>query len=143
MKKINILHVEDNEGDIVLIQEAFLDSNLEVNLINVRDGRQAIEYLNNAAHINSFITPDLILLDINLPKLNGHQVLAYCKNSELKEIPIVMLTTSSSSNDILEAYKGYVNCYITKPLELSEYLSTIKAIEEFWFNFAQLPITLA
>ncbi len=139
MKQFNILQVEDNEGDVFLIKEAFKEAGSNVNIIVARNGREAIEYLNNCAAIPSMIIPDLILLDINLPKLNGHQVLKYCKSSEFKEIPIIILSTSSASDDIVNAYKNYANCYITKPLELVDYIDTIKSIESYWLKLTQLP----
>ena len=130
MKLYTILHVEDNEGDVLLIQEAFNLVNSNVTLVNALNGREAIEYLNNCAAIKSFIIPDLILLDINLPKLNGHQVLEYCKSSEFKNIPIVILSTSSAPEDILNSYKNHANCYITKPIDMVGYLDTIKALDD-------------
>lgn len=138
MKLHTILHVEDNEGDVLLIQEAFNLVNSNVNLINALNGREAIEYLNNCAAIKSFTIPDLILLDINLPKLNGHQVLEYCKSSEFKTIPIIILSTSSAPEDILKSYKNYANCYITKPIDMVGYLETIKALDDQWFNHVTL-----
>lgn len=138
MKLYTILHVEDNEGDVLLIQEAFNLVNSNVTLVNALNGREAIEYLNNCAAIKSFIIPDLILLDINLPKLNGHQVLEYCKSSEFKNIPIVILSTSSAPEDILNSYKNHANCYITKPIDMVGYLDTIKALDDQWFNHVTL-----
>jgi CheY-like chemotaxis protein len=139
MKQRTILQVEDNEGDVFLISEAFKEANSDVNIIVARNGREAIEYLNNCASIPTFVLPDLILLDINLPKLNGHQVLNYCKSSEFKEIPIIILSTSSAQEDILKCYKNYANCYITKPNDVVDYMDTIKAIDAYWLNFSQLP----
>lgn len=139
MKQRTILQVEDNEGDVFLISEAFKEANSNVNIVVARNGREAIEYLNNCASIPTFILPDLILLDINLPKLNGHQVLNYCKSSEFKEIPIIILSTSSTQEDILKCYKNYANCYITKPIDVVDYMDTIKAIDTYWLNFSRLP----
>lgn len=139
MKLNTILHVEDNEGDVLLIKEGFSLVNPHVKLINALNGREAIEYLNNCAAIKSFEIPDLILLDINLPKLNGHQVLEYCKSSEFKNIPIIILSTSSAPEDILKSYKNYANCYITKPIDIVGYLETIKGIDDYWFNQVSLP----
>ena len=139
MNSYTILHVEDNEGDVLLLKEAFNTINSEVTLIHVQNGREAIEYLNNCASIPSFKIPDLILLDINMPKLNGHQVLNYCKSSEFKSIPIIILSTSTASEDILNSYKGYANCYITKPIDAVEYFHVIKTIDDFWFHHSKLP----
>ncbi len=139
MKPYTILQVEDNEGDVLLIQEAFQMVNKDVTLVHVHNGREAIEYLNNCASIPSYKIPDLILLDINMPKMNGHQVLNYCKSSEFKRIPIIVLSTSTAPADVLLSYKNYANCYISKPIDLVEYIETIKAIDDYWLHNAQLP----
>lgn len=141
MREFNILQVEDNEGDILLFKEAIEDTLTKVNLLIARNGREAVEYLNNCSAIPSFTIPDLIVLDINMPKLNGHQVLTYCKNSEFKEIPIIILSTSSSPNDIFKAYNEQANCYIAKPVDVLEYVDTVRAIEQYWLNFCQLPLS--
>lgn len=139
MSSYTILQVEDNEGDVLLLKEAFNSINSQVTLIHASNGREAIEYLNNCASIPSFNIPDLILLDINMPKLNGHQVLNYCKSSEFKRIPIIILSTSTATEDIYSSYKNYANCYITKPIDLVEYFQTIKAIDDYWMQLSQLP----
>lgn len=139
MKSINILLVEDNEGDILLTTEAFEESKI-VNKINViRNGEEAINFFKELD--NSDLHPDLVLLDINLPKISGHEVLMFIKNSEkFKSIPVIMLTTSSSEKDILLSYRNYVNCYITKPIDVSDFMKAITKIEDFWINIVSIPV---
>jgi chemotaxis family two-component system response regulator Rcp1 len=137
-KEIHILLVEDNEGDIVLAREALEEARIKNRITVITDGEKALEYLfcndNNRK-------PDLILLDMNLPKVNGMEVLAKIKADEaLKIIPVVMLTTSTSEQDVLEAYRNYVNCYINKPIDLEEFIVVIKNIESFWLNTVKLPV---
>lgn len=135
-----ILLVEDNEGDIVLTTEALEDCKVANELKVVRDGSDALHFLFSKSRQNLNDLPDLILLDINLPKKNGHEVLESVKNHpDLKHIPIIILTTSSSESDILRAYQKHANCYIVKPLEVSEFLNITTKIEEFWLNIARLP----
>lgn len=138
-RSIHILLVEDNEGDIVLTKEAFEEKKI-VNKISVaKDGKQAIDLLNSLAASGKNELPDLILLDINLPKKNGHEVLSEIKKNDcLKHIPVIILTTSSSKLDIMLAYKNYANCYITKPVDLSEFINAISSIENFWFEIITL-----
>ena|ERR1700722_11210523 len=138
MKSINILLVEDNEGDILLTTEAFEESRI-VNEINViRNGEAAINFFEALA--NKEQHPDLVLLDINLPKISGHEVLMYIKHNEkYKSIPVIMLTTSSSEKDIMASYKNYVNCYITKPVDVSDFMRAIAKIEDFWINIVSIP----
>ena len=134
MKQIHILLVEDNEGDIFLTIEALQDWKV-INKISVaRDGKAALSFL------DANELPDLILLDVNLPKKNGHEVLEYIKKSDkLKQIPVLMLTTSSSENDILRSYQQHANCYITKPVEVEDFFRTIASIEDFWISIVKLP----
>lgn len=140
MKHINILLVEDNEGDIVLTMEALEDARI-INKITVqRDGAAALEYLNNLIGHRTEELPDLVLLDINLPKIDGKEVLKQIKNNPaLKKIPVVMLTTSSSETDILESYNSHANCYIIKPVDLNKFFEIVKAIENFWISIVKLP----
>nr|WP_315156331.1 response regulator [uncultured Flavobacterium sp.] len=140
MKAIHILLVEDNEGDIMLTKEALSDSKI-VNTISVaKDGKQAIDFLNQKEPFQEASLPNLILLDINLPKKNGQEVLKYIKESiEFRHIPIIMLTTSSSEKDIIQAYNNYVNCFITKPVEVNDFIHAITRIENFWISIVQLP----
>lgn len=136
----NILLVEDNEGDIVLMLEAFEENKIACQVSVVRDGREALDYVFHEGKYKNADTPHLILLDINLPKINGLEVLQKIKqNDATKHIPIVILTTSSSEKDIRAAYRNYVNCYITKPVDVDNFLQTISIIENFWFNLTTLP----
>ena len=142
MKEIHILLVEDNEGDIVLTLEALSDARI-VNKISVaRDGQEAIQFLKKEKGFQQSLSPDLILLDINLPKIDGMEVLAMIKNDQdLKRIPVIMLTTSSSEKDILASYDRHANCYITKPVDLTMFMSVIRTIEDFWISIVKLPKT--
>jgi CheY-like chemotaxis protein len=139
MKGINILLVEDNEGDILLTREAFEESKIINHITSIMDGKEAIkyfEYLTDKSNI-----PGLILLDINLPKVSGHEVLIYIKNHEkYKAIPVIMLTTSSSEKDIKQCYKNYANCYITKPIDVADFMIAIAKIEDFWINIVSIPV---
>jgi CheY-like chemotaxis protein len=140
MQPIHILLVEDNEGDIFLTKEALEEAKMITKLTVVRDGTEAIEFLAPSKEQSENILPDLVLLDVNLPRKNGHEVLQYIKSQELlKHIPVIMLTTSSSQRDIDLAYKNYVNSYITKPVEAEEYVSLVAAIEEYWISKVKLP----
>ncbi|AFL85137.1 CheY-like receiver domain-containing protein [Belliella baltica DSM 15883] len=142
MRKIQILLVEDNEGDILLITEALEEGKILHDLQVSKDGHQAISLLTKKGEYKHVATPDIIFLDINLPKKNGHEVLKYIKNDpNLKQIPVIMLTTSSTPKDVLEAYRAHANCYITKPVGGSDFLSIISQIEEFWFSIVKLPTT--
>jgi CheY-like chemotaxis protein len=138
-KSIHILLVEDNEGDIILTKEAFEEKKI-VNKISVaKDGKQATDLLKSLAASGKNELPNLILLDINLPKKNGHEVLYEIKNNDqLKHIPVIILTTSSSIQDVKLAYKNHANCYITKPVDLNEFMNAIATIESFWFEIVML-----
>ncbi|HEY9082722.1 MAG TPA: response regulator [Vicingaceae bacterium] len=140
MKNIHILLVEDNEGDILLTTEAFEEKKI-VNKINVaRDGQEAIDFVLKQGKFKDVPTPDLILLDVNLPKKNGHEVLQIIKTTEsTKQIPVIMLTTSSSEKDINLSYKHHANCFITKPVEVEAFLNAITSIEDFWLTIVKLP----
>lgn len=140
MKEIHILLVEDNEGDILLTTEALEDGKIINKVSVVKDGKQAIDFLNRKEPFESATTPNLILLDINLPKKNGHEVLQYIKGSKnFRHIPIIMLTTSSSEKDIIDAYNHYANCFITKPVDVNEFMQAVAKIENFWVSIVQLP----
>ncbi len=142
MNLIHILLVEDNEGDILLTREALIQAKLIDTISVVKDGKEAIKYLEKVAPYNLNKVPDLILLDINLPKMNGHEVLKNIKaNEAFKQIPVVMFTTSSAEKDIIKSYKNYANCYITKPVEVDDFLRTVTLIENFWISTVQLPNT--
>ncbi|MHA4809995.1 response regulator [Flavitalea flava] len=138
MKPINILLVEDNEGDIVLTREAFEESKLINEIQVIRDGKEAIRFFENLADDAS--KPNIVLLDVNLPKVSGHEVLKFIKNHEKhSSIPVIMLTTSSSEKDILQSYRNHVNCYITKPIDIGDFLKAMSKIEDFWINIVSVP----
>lgn len=143
MQQIHILLVDDNEGDILLTREALEEARI-INKISIAyDGIQAIDLLKKAARVAGTM-PDLILLDINLPKMNGTEVLSIIKSDpDLRRIPVIMLTTSSSEKDILASYNNYANCYITKPVDLDRFMDVVRTIEDFWISIVKLPKTHA
>ncbi|MFN2260756.1 MAG: response regulator [Psychroflexus sp.] len=141
MKTIKILLVEDNEGDILLTTEALEEGGFPVEQRVVRDGKSALDFLKKLKPYHRESRPDLVLLDINLPKYSGLEVLKIMKNDgDLKSIPVIILTTSSSEEDINESYMNYANCFITKPVDLKNFNMAMKKVEDFWMNIAQLPI---
>ena len=141
MKPFHILLVEDNEGDIIIATEA-IERMEKVNKVSVtRDGDEAIEFLEIILDTANKILPDLILLDINLPKKNGYEVLEFIKRDErLKHIPVIVLSTSSNQKDVRKAYSHHANCYITKPDEIADYFKIMQAIEFFWLSMVKLTI---
>ncbi len=140
MKPIEILLVEDNAGDIRLTQEALKESHLIVNLSIVRDGMEAMRLLRGEGQHANKPAPDLILLDLNLPRKDGREVLEEIKNdAELKRIPVVVLTTSEAESDILTTYGLHANCYINKPVDMDQFIKIVKLLEEFWFTIVKLP----
>lgn len=140
MKQVHILLVEDNEGDILLTTEALEEGKIANNLSVVKNGKDALDFIFQRGVFKDVKKPDLILLDINLPLKNGHEVLEVIKTDDkTKHIPVIMLTTSSSENDIKLAYKHHANCYITKPVEVEDFLKAVATIEDFWFNLVLLP----
>ena len=139
MKAVRILLVEDNEGDILLTKEAFEESKIRNEIIAIRDGLEAISFFENLTNVEDL--PHLVLLDVNLPKISGHEVLLYIKNSErYKRIPVIMLTTSSAEKDIFLSYSNHVNCYITKPIDVADFMAAITKIEDFWINIVSIPV---
>jgi DNA-binding response OmpR family regulator len=140
-KRLKVLLVEDNIGDVELIIEAFHDNNVNSEIKVANNGEEAMIYLNSLEKGASESRPNLILLDINLPRMDGKEVLHHIKtNDKLKMIPVVMLTTSSLQNDILYAYNNQANCYIVKPTNLKEFINTIRALETFWLDCVTYPI---
>lgn len=141
MKKgIHILLVEDNEGDILLTLEAMKQARISNKIDIVKDGEKALKYLLKEGEFKDARTPDIILMDINLPKIDGLEVLNHIKNDDkLKVIPVVMLTTSDSEKDILKSYQNHANCYITKPVNFENFMKVIQTLEDFWINIVQLP----
>lgn len=139
MKLAHILLVEDNEGDILLTKEAFEESKVKTEISIVRNGQEALDFLFNRGSFKDVPKPDLILLDINIPILNGHEVLSKIKgNPTLKKIPVIMLTTSSNQKDIDKAYESHCNSYVKKPLDMEEFLKAILTIKEFWLQLSTL-----
>jgi chemotaxis family two-component system response regulator Rcp1 len=139
MKTLKILLVEDSPSDVRLIREALKDSSVPVQILLARDGVEATDHLRQS-EVGRAVRPDLVLLDLNLPRKNGKEVLAEIKASpNLKQIPVLVMTSSRSDDDIAQAYSLSANCYITKPGDLQEYVHVVRAIEEFWFLTATLP----
>lgn len=139
-RPIEILLVEDNAGDVRLTVEAFRDAKVRNNMAVVRDGVEAMQYLRQEGEFSDNERPDVILLDLNLPRMDGREVLAKLKKDpSLKNIPVVILTTSEAESDILQAYELHANCYITKPVDLEQFVTVVKSIEEFWFEIVKLP----
>ena len=139
-RAVEILLVEDSLGDIRLTREAFKEGKLTNRLHVVSDGEAALAFLRREGPYRKAVRPDLILLDLNLPKTDGREVLAAIKADEtLRRIPVIILTTSKAEQDILRAYDLHANCYITKPVDLEQFLLVINAIEEFWLQIVKLP----
>jgi chemotaxis family two-component system response regulator Rcp1 len=139
---IEILLVEDNPGDIRLTKEALKEAKVLNRLTVVRDGVEALKCLRRQGEYADASRPDLILLDLNLPKKDGREVLSEIKSDDtLKRIPVVILTTSQDEQDVLKSYGLHANCYITKPVELDQFITVVKAIEDFWLGIVVLPST--
>jgi len=137
---VEILLVEDNPGDARLTLEAFKEGKVRTNLNIVDDGQKAMEYLRKEGKYADKPRPDIVLLDLNLPKKDGREVLAEVKADDgLKLIPIVILTTSKAEEDILNTYDHHANCYITKPVDLGQFMEVVKSIENFWLTLVKLP----
>lgn len=140
MRAIEILLIEDNPGDIRLTREALRDSRLHIVLHIAEDGEEALRFLRQEGEFANATRPDLILLDLNLPRRDGREVLAEIKNDEaLRLIPVVVLTTSQDERDILTSYSLHANCYITKPVDFEQFISIVQTIESFWFTIVKLP----
>jgi len=139
-KKIEVLLIEDNPGDVRLTREALKDGTLAVNLHIAKDGVEAMAFLHQEGEHPNAPRPDLIILDLNLPKKDGREVLAEIKtDDELKRIPVVILTSSEAEVDIIKCYKLYANCYIAKPVDLNQFSIVVQTIENFWFTIVKLP----
>jgi len=137
---IEILLVEDSPGDARLTLEAFKEGRVLNHFTVINDGADALAYLRRQGHHSNSIQPDLILLDLNLPKKDGREVLAEIKSDEsLKNIPIIVLTTSAAPEDVKNAYGNHANCYITKPVDLDQFLKVVQSIESFWLSLVKLP----
>jgi chemotaxis family two-component system response regulator Rcp1 len=137
---IQVLLVEDNPGDVRLTREAFKDAKVHLEMHVVNDGVEAIDFLNRRGNYARSPRPDLILLDLNLPRKDGRDVLAEVKaDPSLKSIPVVILTTSASDVDIESSYLLHANCYISKPVDLDGFLTVVRSIDSFWFSVVKLP----
>jgi chemotaxis family two-component system response regulator Rcp1 len=141
MRPIEILLVEDNPGDVRLTREALAEAKVRNNLAVTSDGVEALAYLRREAPYTDATRPDLVLLDLNLPRKDGREVLAEIKaDPDLRRLPVVVLTTSTAEQDILESYNLYANCYITKPVDLDQFLAIVTSIEDFWLTIVKLPV---
>lgn len=139
-RPVEILLVEDNQPDVELTQEALAENKVRNNLHVVTDGEAAMEFLRGEGSYSNVPRPDLILLDLNLPRKDGREVLAEIKaDAELKTIPVVILTTSQAEEDILRSYELQANCYVTKPVKLSEFIKVVQSIDHFWLSIVELP----
>ena len=140
VKPIEILLVEDNPGDVDLTREALANSKLYNQLSVVGNGEQAMAFLRHKGKYTNASRPDLVLLDLNLPRMDGREVLKEIKSDDdLKRIPVVVLTSSKAEEDILKVYNLHANCYITKPMDLGQFLKVVHVIEDFWFTIVKLP----
>ena len=140
MQSIEILLVEDNPGDVRLTQEALKDGKVTNRLHVTRDGVEAMAFLKKEGSYQDQPTPDLVLLDLNLPRKNGREVLQEMKSDEvLRSIPVVVLTTSEAQRDIIESYDLQANCFVTKPVDFEQFCTVVESIEEFWFTLVRLP----
>lgn len=139
-RPIEILLVEDNPGDVDLTREALQNGKLANHLYAVEDGEKAMAFLRREGEYASMPRPDLILLDLNLPRKDGREVLAEIKaDPDLKRIPVVILTTSKADEDVLRSYNLHANCYVTKPIDLAQFMKVVKSIEDFWLTIVALP----
>jgi two-component system, chemotaxis family, response regulator Rcp1 len=139
-RPIEVLLVEDNPGDVRLTKEALKEGKVRNNLNVAVDGVEAIAYLRHEGKYAGSVRPDLILLDLNLPRMDGREVLEVIKADPMfRNIPVVVLTSSQAEQDIVRAYDLHANCYITKPVDLDQFITVVKSIEDFWFTIVKLP----
>jgi two-component system, chemotaxis family, response regulator Rcp1 len=139
-RPIEILLVEDNPGDVRLTIEALRESKVRNNLHLARDGVEAMAFLRREGQFANAVRPDLILLDLNLPRKDGREVLTEVKaEQDLKSIPVVVLTTSTAEQDVLQSYQLQANCYISKPVDLEQFIKVVRSIEDFWLTIVTLP----
>jgi len=140
IKPIEILMVEDNPVDVLVTREALKQGRITNNLSVAEDGEEALDFLFRTGQFSAAPRPDLILLDLNLPKKDGREILTELKNNpDLRSIPVVILTTSQAEEDVLRSYDCGANCFIVKPVDLEQFTSTIRSIEDFWFSIVKLP----
>lgn len=138
--EIEILLVEDNPGDVRLTQEMLKEARVANHLEVVTDGEQALDFLFQRGGYRTAPRPDMVLLDLNLPKKSGLEVLEEVKaHPELRRIPIVILTTSKAEEDVVRSYNAYANCYVTKPVDLAQFMTVVRSIEDFWLTVVKLP----
>ena len=141
VRPVEILLVEDNPGDVRLTMEALKEAKVINNLTVLKDGEEALSYLRRQGSYAQAKRPHLILLDLNLPRKDGREVLAQIKADEaLKRIPVVVLTTSQDEQDVLRSYNLHANCYITKPVDLDQFITVVRTIEDFWLGIVVLPV---
>lgn len=140
-RPVEFLLVEDNPGDVRLTREALKDSKVRNNLNVLGDGISALAYLRNESPYENALRPDIILLDLNLPKMDGREVLSKIKaDPAFRRIPVVVITSSEAEQDILRTYDLHVNCYVTKPVDLDQFIKVVQSIESFWLTIVQLPM---
>ena len=139
-RPIEILLVEDNPGDVSLCEEALGESKMRNHLAVVGDGEEAMAYLRREDPFADAVRPDLILLDLNLPRMDGREVLEAIKSDDaLKEIPVVILSSSAADRDVEQSYQHHANCYVVKPLDFQQFVNIVRNIHEFWFQIVRLP----
>lgn len=139
-KPIEILLVEDNPGDILLTEEAFAEAKILNHIHTAKDGEEALAYLKQEEGFEDAVKPDLVLLDLNLPKVDGREVLDEIKSDpNLKRIPVVVLTSSAAEKDIVKTYDLHANSYVVKPINLEQFVNVVNAVENFWFSVVSLP----
>jgi len=139
-ERIEILLIEDDPGDTLMVREAFEDNKVTNNVTCVTDGEQAIDYLLRRGDYTDAVKPDLILLDLNLPRRSGHEVLAEIKaHDDLRVIPVVVLTTSAAEEDILRSYQLHANAYVTKPVDFEQFIGVVRQIDTFFVSVVKLP----
>ncbi|HVS40022.1 MAG TPA: response regulator [Gemmataceae bacterium] len=137
---VEILLVEDNPGDVRLMREALHEGKMHNRLSVVEDGVEALAFLRQEGKYTGVPRPGLILLDLSLPRKNGHEVLVEIKrDAELKRIPVCVVTSSAAERDVLDAYNNHVNCYLTKPADLKQFITVVRSVEEFWLSLVKLP----
>jgi len=140
VKPVEILLVEDNPGDVRLTREALKEAKVINHLTVLKDGAEALAFLRREGSYTNAVTPHLILLDLNLPKKDGREVLAEIKaDDKLKRIPVVVLTTSQDEQDVFKSYHFHANCYVTKPVDLEQFMTVVRSIEDFWLGIVVLP----
>ncbi|MBI5441319.1 MAG: response regulator [Deltaproteobacteria bacterium] len=140
LRPVEILLVEDNPGDVRLTREALKEGKIHNNLHVAADGVEALAFLRGQGRYAEAVKPDLILLDLNLPRKNGLEVLQDLKADEnLKRIPVVVLTTSSAEKDVMASYNLHANCFVTKPVDIEQFITVVKSVEDFWFSIVKLP----